>query len=164
MCSSDLGGPGANGPDEGVWVPPAETEAYLAWKRERRVEALVRDLSPHHSAPGGYQGRRAPRDTPDQPQRSRPRGSGRPNLTGGDLREVIRLLREQSRCSPNRDLRDVLRARRRRTPTPSTGDSSSHSSAPRRRRRFRARSRSRTPRRRGLLEVCYRNTPPLLHY
>ena len=39
------GGPGANGPDEGVWVPPAETEAYLAWKRERRGKAPVRDLS-----------------------------------------------------------------------------------------------------------------------
>ena len=25
-----LGGLGANGPDEGVWVPPAETESYLA--------------------------------------------------------------------------------------------------------------------------------------
>ena len=25
---------GANAPEEGVWVPPTETEAYLAWKRE----------------------------------------------------------------------------------------------------------------------------------
>mgnify|MGYP000973382839 CR=1 FL=1 len=66
------GGPGANGPDEGVWVPPAETEAYLAWKREKRGKVPMRDPSPNHSAPGGQQGRRIPRVTPDRPQRSRP--------------------------------------------------------------------------------------------
>ena len=69
----------------------------------------MRDPSPNHSVPGEPQGRRVPGVAPDRPQCSRPQGSGRANLTGGDLREVIRLLRERSRGSPNRDLRDVLR-------------------------------------------------------
>ena len=61
-------GLGANGPDEGVWVPPAETEAYLAWKRERRGKVPMRDHSPTASAPNGQGGRRVPRVTLDRPQ------------------------------------------------------------------------------------------------
>ena len=99
---------GANAPEEGVWIPPAETEAYLAWKREQRGKVPMRDPSPTASALSGRRGGRAHQVTLERPQRSPAQGAARTSFLEGDLREVIRLLRDRSRRSPDLDLREVL--------------------------------------------------------